>query len=179
MPAAHPLPVKLLVAGGVGITLATAAVGMLFAPANNGPASASPTQALFAPRNIDQFAAAPAAPGKVEDDRQNVAAFVDDWVRAWSGKDAGKYLSAYAPEFKPAHGMSRAAWEKQRRERLAKYKKIEIALANLTISAEKDTATVEFIQSFKADDYSESGVRKRLDLRLQDSRWVIVRETSG
>ncbi|MBI5430459.1 MAG: nuclear transport factor 2 family protein [Nitrosomonadales bacterium] len=179
LPATRPLPVKLLLAGGAGITLATAAIGMLLAPTDHAPANASPTQAMFAPKNIDQFATAPDTPVKGDEGRQNVATFVDGWVRAWSAKDVDKYLSAYAPEFKPAHGLSRPAWEKQRRERLAKYKKIEVALANLTIAAEKDTATVEFIQSFKADDFSESGLRKRLDLRLQDSRWVIVRETSS
>ena len=113
------------------------------------------------------------------DERQNIEAFVNSWARAWSAREADKYLSAYAPEFEPANGLTRAAWEKQRRHRLGKYKKIEITLSNLAVSVEKDVATAEFIQSFEADGFSETGLRKRLDLKQQGTRWMIVRETSS
>lgn len=104
--------------------------------------------------------------------------FVDRWVKAWSEKDLDKYLAAYAPEFEPPDGLTRADWEKQRRKRLGKFHKIEIHLSDLTTVLNEETATVEFVQSFNADGFSETGLHKRLELRLQDHRWMIRKEIS-
>lgn len=116
---------------------------------------------------------------KTIETRQAIASLVNDWAKAWAAKDADNYLSFYAPEFLPPRGLTRSAWEKQRRSRLGKYRQIEIALSDLTISLGEDKATAEFVQSFKADGFSETGLLKRLDLKLHGARWMIVKEISG
>ncbi len=108
--------------------------------------------------------------------KQNIKEFVESWARAWSEKDGEKYLSSYAPDFEPAPGISHSDWVKQRRLRLNKYKKIEVLLTNLKISEGKDTVEVEFLQTFKGDSFLEKDFHKRLIIKFQDSRWMIVKE---
>lgn len=152
---------KLLIAGVLGVALGGAAIGILFAPATN----TVPTEAIAE------------RPAPSPSNEQQVADFVNSWATSWETKEVNKYLSAYAPEFTPSNGLTHTAWEKQRRQRLKKYRRIEVTLADITVAVQGDSATVEFVQSFKADGFSESGLRKRLDLRRQDSRWLITAET--
>lgn len=164
---------KLLIIGGIVLVLAVATISVLF-------------ESLFSPASPIQQAAysdqpSPAATSQntAPDSQQKISAVVNDWAKAWAAKDTENYLSFYAPEFQPPHGLARSAWEKQRRSRLSKQRNIEIALSGLTVTMEKDTATAEFVQSYKADGFSEAGLHKRLDLKLHGARWLIVKETSG
>jgi len=113
------------------------------------------------------------------EEQRNITSSVKDWAKAWSDKNIDQYLVAYSPKFKPQDGLSRSAWVKQRKHRLAKYKWIEVTLSNLKVSVENETATAEFIQSFKSNKYSETGLLKRLELKKVNSRWLIVEEISG
>ncbi|MDO8264713.1 MAG: hypothetical protein Q7T21_16040 [Gallionella sp.] len=178
-PSANPISPWLLITGGIGFVLGAAAIGILFNPVKSVIIPALPMQKAASPTDSSQLPPVAASQNKANDGRQKVSAIVSDWAKAWAAKDADNYLSFYAPEFRPPHGLARSAWEKQRRNRLSRYRKIEIELSGLTVSLEKDTATVEFVQSFKADGFSETGLPKRLDLKLHGTRWMIVKETSG
>ena len=115
--AANPASRRRLIAGAIGVALGAAAIGILFDPIKNVLSSSLPAQAMATTETMEQFVPDASATNKTGDDRQNVAAFVDSWVKTWSAKDVDKYLSAYAPEFRPSNGLSRSAWEKQRRHR--------------------------------------------------------------
>lgn len=189
-PARNPGLNKRFVAGWMLASMATGFVlGMVVSGALYKPASPQFPSAQQAPsaatRTIRVAPVTPVQPTPAAADQNNnndkqkaVLKHVDNWVKAWSDKDLDNYLAAYAPEFQPPGGLTRPEWEKQRRQRLGKYSKIEIRLSDMQIMTEGDTATVEFIQSFKADGFSETGLRKRLELRQQGNRWLTVKETT-
>lgn len=172
---AKPVWHKLLVAGGAGFVLGMGAASALLYPV--GGASISAMQAQEAAKSVQSLDVA-SNPNSENNRQRQVALFIDGWIKAWSEKDLDNYLSAYAPEFEPPGGLTRSDWEKQRRKRLAKYHKIEIKLSRLTAISKGDAATVEFIQSFKADEFSETDLHKRLELRLHGDRWMIMKEIS-
>lgn len=187
----HPRPEKtgwkkLLAVGGVGFILGAGVNAVLH---NSGESTyysppvvqAEEMKELVKPAQAAspaQVASIEPSPSDEDIARQQVASSVDEWANAWSEQDLDRYLNAYAPEFEPPAGLTRAAWEKQRRQRLGKYQKIEIKLSEMVAVAKEDTATVDFVQSFAADSFSETGLHKRLELRRQGDKWKIVKEIS-
>lgn len=183
-PRTNPISSRLLFAGGISFVLGMTAIVILPKLGNREPATPVIAPALTVPETaVPAISNPPPAVAdnrdKTAETRQHVAATVNGWATAWAVKDADGYLSFYAPDFSPPRGMTRAGWEEQRRSRLRKYRKIEIALSGLTVSLAKDTAAAEFVQSFQADGFSEIGLRKRLDFELHGGHWMIVKETSG
>ena len=175
IPATNIALPRLSNAGWIIVALATATIAILFTSAKKSSPAATPAPQIATAKQTVPVNSEPVGTDK---NHPSVEAFVASWVKAWSTQDVEKYLSAYAPDFLPPHGLALPDWKTQRRHRLTKYRKIEIALTGLTVSVEKDTATVEFTQSFKGDNFYESGLRKRLDLRLKDSHWMITRESA-
>jgi hypothetical protein len=107
-----------------------------------------------------------------------VAATVANWAAAWSSQDVEGYLSHYAPDFRPARGLSREAWVAQRRERVARPSSIRVDIADLFVDVgTADTARAVFRQDYAADAYSDT-VIKTLSLRNVGGEWKILRETS-
>lgn len=126
---------------------------------------------------------APAAPGPREVDNTRahaVFAAVEAWARAWSAKDVTGYLAAYSPGFVPPDGLSRAAWEAQRRQRISAPKQISVSVAqrDLLLDPDHERATIMFMQTYRSDRFNGSSW-KVLDLRLEAGRWLIVAERSG
>ncbi|MDD5299373.1 MAG: outer membrane protein assembly factor BamE [Gallionella sp.] len=146
------------------------------------PVVAPPT---IVPPVVAKQAVEPEAPKPPEhkpvakaDPEADVLKSVQGWAAAWSAKNARGYLAAYAAEFKP-DGMSRAAWEKQRLDRIGKPKVIEVALSDINVSMEDDDhATVSFTQGYRSDNYRDR-VEKTLQLVNQSGRWLIAGEHVG
>ena len=138
------------------------------------PAKA-PAEAPKAPgrANPPAPAAAPAGDAKAE-----VAAAIADWARAWSGKDVKGYLAHYAPDFELPGGESRAAWEKQREERISRPKSIDVQAKVLSTQVSGSQATVKIRQSYKSDTL-KSHTTKTLRLEKAGDRWLIKQERTG
>lgn len=129
----------------------------------------------------------PAKPVKPEPAQPTKPAFKDDaagevlksvqaWAKAWSANDAERYLSFYATDFRTPGGEARGKWEASRRERLAKPKKIDVAVINPRVSVAADgRATVVFRQQYRSDALKTSG-EKTLQLVKRADRWLIQRE---
>ncbi len=100
------------------------------------------------------------------------------WAKAWSARDVKVYLSAYAKEFTPPSGLSRSAWEEERRQRISSKSSITVKLENLTVTASSNTAVAKFRQDYKANGLSVSS-RKTLDLVKNGEHWQIVKESTG
>lgn len=110
--------------------------------------------------------------------RERISAAVYDWSQAWQNQDVDAYLAAYAPEFDPAGGLSRDAWETQRRERVGSPDSIRVRVRNPDIQIINDErARVTFEQEYESDTYSDV-TNKVLDLRRSGDRWLILRETT-
>ncbi|MGH8516807.1 MAG: L,D-transpeptidase Cds6 family protein, partial [Panacagrimonas sp.] len=97
------------------------------------------------------------------------------WAKAWSSRDVDAYLTAYATEFRPEGGISRATWEAQRRDRITRPKRIRVGVVNPRMSALGDgRVRVIFRQEYESDSFSDT-VTKVLELR-DDGGWKILRE---
>jgi tetratricopeptide (TPR) repeat protein len=98
------------------------------------------------------------------------------WASAWSALSVEAYIGAYAPDFAPEDGGSRAEWEKQRRDRIKKATRIKVTASNPEItSLAADRARAYFVQNYESDTYSDH-VNKVLEFRNVDGRWLITRE---
>ena len=129
-----------------------------------------PAKPATAPKPATPAPAAPAATSGVE-------AAIAAWAAAWSNRDMDAYLAAYADDFSGA-GMTRTAWEAQRRTRITAPKRIEVRVSDLKIEQDGDTARATFRQAYRSDRLS-STVTKTLELAQQNGQWRIVGETSN
>ena len=106
-----------------------------------------------------------------------VAKAVETWANAWRTKNAGAYLNAYSAKFKP-EGMSKAAWVKQRKQRVgANPAEITLTLDKLSIAADAKKATATFAQHYASGKYSDDVV-KVLSFENVNGQWLIVKESA-
>ena len=102
---------------------------------------------------------------------------VQAWAEAWSGQDVQSYLGFYARGFRPARGLSRSAWERQRRTRVARPRFIRLELVFLEArSIDVGRGWAEFEQTYRSNSYGDR-VTKRLDLVWEGDDWKIERES--
>lgn len=126
-------------------------------------------------------AAAPLAPPKAIDNASEplppgVAAAVNGWAKAWSSKSVNGYLGYYAADFKPEGGLSRSAWEVQRRERVGRPAHIDVRVVGLAAAKGTDgTLRVSFTQVYKSESFSDQ-VSKVLEMKDSGSGFKITRE---
>lgn len=120
-------------------------------------------------------AAAVSATEAAPDPAPEIRALVETWRSAWSGKDATAYLAAYADDFAPLDGLSLAAWQAQRRERLGTPRQITVIVDRLEVEADGDRATARFLQHYRSGRLDEK-VIKRLALRRTPGGWKIAQE---
>lgn len=143
----------------------------------SGPPTTGPKRMATLPQNSTtkdrpKTSAAPLAPS------HGVQQVVEAWAKAWSQKNMVHYLAAYAPSFVPPGGISRKAWEQERRERIVSKGKIVVGLSKLTIQTNGNTAVVNFVQSYKADQLAVSS-HKTLQLIKRGDQWLITQESVG
>jgi len=103
---------------------------------------------------------------------------VQSWAQAWSQKNMVQYLGAYAPSFDPPGGLSRKAWEAERRSRIVSKSKIAVSLSKMSVQVKGNTATVGFVQNYKADQLAVSS-HKTLKLTKRGDQWLITHESVG
>jgi Flp pilus assembly protein TadD/ketosteroid isomerase-like protein len=121
----------------------------------------------------------PAAAKPPADASAEVLAAVNGWAQAWAKRDADRYLSYYAADFKVPGKESRAEWEKSRRARLGSAKTIRVGIGSpkVTMSG-SNGASVVFQQNYQSDTFKSSG-RKTLVMAKSDGGWKIREEKSN
>ena len=101
------------------------------------------------------------------------------WSRAWSAADVGGYLAFYAASFVPSRGLSRAAWERERRIRLTKPRSIAVEISDVRASfGDPREAEITFTQIYRSDLY-EDEVVKQLRFAWEDGHWKITAENEA
>ncbi|HYC45483.1 MAG TPA: tetratricopeptide repeat protein [Burkholderiales bacterium] len=141
-------------------------------PAAPAAAAKAPEPAKPAPAPAAQTAAAAKNPDEV-------LKSVNSWARAWASNDIPGYLSHYASDFQPPRGMSRSAWEAERKQRIAKPRKIEVQIDNPRVRFdEKNRAIVSFRQHYKSGALDVTS-NKTLVLVKNGDRWQIQQERVG
>ncbi|QJW83165.1 hypothetical protein HK414_03090 [Ramlibacter terrae] len=98
-------------------------------------------------------------------------------ARGREKRDVDAYLQSYGTAFAPAQG-TRAAREKKRQDVLSRAADVTIALEapEVKVTAPGE-ATVVFTQAYKSASYQDR-VRKTMNWRLVNGRWVIVSEAT-
>jgi hypothetical protein len=89
------------------------------------------------------------------------------------------YLGYYAKDFQTPAGESRAAWEKQRRERIgaAKTIKVNVSSPKVTVNG-ANQATVRFRQAYQSDTFKSTGNKTLVLVKGAEGRWQIQQEKS-
>jgi tetratricopeptide (TPR) repeat protein len=112
-------------------------------------------------------------------DNSEITTAVNNWAQAWSSQNVGKYLASYGSNFQPEKGLSRKAWEQQRRDRISRPSKINVDISNINItSTETTSATVRFKQSYRADS-KPIYTSKTLILKKDGNNWFIEQEIAN
>ncbi len=126
---------------------------------------------------VSVAASKPAQVAKPAVDQEAIITTLQGWAAAWSEQAPDVYLIFYADEYQP-DGMSRQAWEQQRRERLKSPEWIQIGLSNFKVEKlGNDEARVEMIQEYRASNYQDK-TRKLMRMRQTADGWRIVDEQS-
>lgn len=111
--------------------------------------------------------------------KKAILAAVGGWTAAWSAQHVDAFLAYYSSDFKPSDGLTWEEWVARRRSRFHKPGFITISVDQLKVEATSDaTARVEFIQTYKSDNYLDQ-VLKILDIRRENGDWKIYREHSS
>jgi len=101
---------------------------------------------------------------------------LNEWADAWARRDNEAYLAGYDADFVPSGGVSRAAWEKRKRQVLNAAKRIDLEIDSPVVERTGDAAaTVTFNQFYRSDSYRDAVV-KQLNMVERDGRWLIVEE---
>ena len=148
------------------------------APSAGTPGAATPASAPVTPAAAPAPVAAQAPATRPVDPTGDVTEALHAWVTAWARRDVPTYLEHYAQDFRPAAGLSRSAWQSQRRQRLSRGGELLISLSDVQVQVSGDKATARFVQSYRSDTLT-STEPKTLELIRRDGHWLILSEQTG
>ncbi|HEX2827923.1 MAG TPA: tetratricopeptide repeat protein [Burkholderiales bacterium] len=143
------------------------------APAKSAPEPRPEAKAAPEPKDT-----AKAAPAKAANGDADVMKAVNAWARAWASNDVPGYLSFYAPDFQTPKGMSRSAWEAERKARIQKPRKIEVDIDNPRVKMDGNKAVVSFRQHYHSGSLNVTSAKTLVMVRNGD-KWLIQQERSG
>ena len=104
-----------------------------------------------------------------------VTARVNDWASAWRHKDYDNYIKFYADKFAPEQPLSRAAWDKQRKTRLATSGKINLELTDIKVTCDGDKAKAEFAQDYSVTTYKLKKAKDSLGCEACNAKRVATK----
>ena len=109
---------------------------------------------------------------------QAVTQALQAWRSAWAERDVATYLQSYAPGFAPPKGLSRAAWEANRRNVIARSTGVSIGIDEIVVQhQDQDHATTVFRQAYRSASYRDQLV-KTIRWERINNRWLIVQEST-
>ena len=132
-------------------TLAAATVPATAAPVAN--TAAGPAAVVAASPAVSQAA------------KSEVDALLRSWATAWSRRDVPAYIATYSSDF-TGKTTNRAAWERERRERIASRSSIRVDLSDIDIQVTGDRAEARFRQRYESDTV-KSDDRKLMQLQRE------------
>lgn len=154
--------------------VATAAVAASAPPVTT--AALTPIQPVAAVSAASLPAASTTKPANHDEE---VLQIVQDWAAAWSANDVPKYLSFYAKNFKLSRHETRSSWEKQRQQRIAKPRSIQVSIAAAKVKTIDDNhASITFRQGYRSGSLKTSTL-KTLEMVKSGGKWQILEERTG
>ncbi|HDQ40717.1 MAG TPA: tetratricopeptide repeat protein [Desulfonatronum sp.] len=108
--------------------------------------------------------------------QQQMKSLLHEWAKAWANQDVSAYLSFYSSSFVPERGLSRQAWQEQRKTRVAAPPFINITLSEVTVTRQsQDLVQVHFSQHYRSNVINDQ-VRKEILFKKDNGQWRIIRE---
>jgi len=107
---------------------------------------------------------------------QAVRDFLEDWRRAWSGKDHNTYRAKYASDFVNSDNRTFEGWMTHKRNVAGNYRDIKVELKDLRIFRHRDVLVASFEQDYRGDQRFTSMGLKRLYLRPEGGGYKIIGE---
>ncbi len=125
---------------------------------------------------------------------------VNEWAASWRQKNYSEYVKFYSEKFTPQPPLTKSDWDKQRKDRLSIYGKVNLDLSNLKVTCDGEKAKAEFLQDYSVTTYVmkkekkpaagceicnakripvkgfADKVNKELDFERQINQWLIVKE---
>jgi hypothetical protein len=147
---------------------------------NPAPAPSGPTLNVAAvptplPAPVPLANTGSAEPAKTGNRTLEVNLTVAAWLKTWNKKDLDGYSSFYAPEFR-SKDMGRKEWMEDKAAKFSSGGEMKIAAKDVKITINPDaTATVVFVQKYRAGSYRDTGM-KQLILANQQGKWQITSE---
>jgi hypothetical protein len=100
----------------------------------------------------------------------------NNWAAAWSSRESNNYLAFYAKGFKTPAGTDRAAWEAQRKKRIADAKAILVEVADAKVKVLNIlNVSVNFRQNLRTGQQNTTS-RKTLLWVKENGQWQIAEE---
>ena len=112
-------------------------------------------------------------------EREGFLRQLEAWRADWESRDAGKYLSHYAPDFR-ASATDLAAWSAHKRKVNAAKRWIKVGLANVSVlraAGREGVIEVTFDQDYRSNNLSQRA-RKRQYWVEEGGRWKIAYEST-
>ncbi|OGA71822.1 MAG: hypothetical protein A3G81_27590 [Betaproteobacteria bacterium RIFCSPLOWO2_12_FULL_65_14] len=112
-------------------------------------------------------------------EREGFLRQLEAWRADWESRDAGKYLSHYAPDFR-AGATDLAAWSAHKRKVNAAKRWIKVGLANVSVlraAGREGVIEVTFDQDYRSNNLSQRA-RKRQYWVEEGGRWKIAYEST-
>lgn len=139
----------------------------------------APAPVVAAKEPVREPAKEPAKVAPPANNPEAVLKAVNSWATAWASNDVDAYLARYAPGFKTPDGEPRKIWEKERRARIAKPRKIEVRVEAPKVTFNDDNrATVTFRQHYRSNTLKVSASKKLVMVR-SGNQWLIQEELVG
>lgn len=139
------------------------------------PVVTAPTKAVEAPKPAVPVADKPSASAANSAD---VAKALNAWASAWSNKEVSAYLAHYALDFQTPGGLSRSAWELERKQRITKPGAIQVSIEKLNVKLAGETATATFRQNYRSASLKANST-KSVTMVHRDGKWLITHEQVG
>jgi len=115
---------------------------------------------------------------KAETVQQAAFAMLESWAQAWAAQKVDEYLGFYAESFQPPRGLSRPAWQRERRQRLTRPAWIKVELTDMKeLHSSPERVIVELVQGYQTPGYQDR-TRKQFILGLAGQAWRIEKEVS-
>lgn len=148
------------------------------APTGAAPVAANGAKPTVAP-SVVTAAVAAAAPSAETTPVQAVGEAMKAWVMAWSSKNLGAYLDAYAEGFTAPEGLPKKEWVAKRKATIERAKDIRIDINEVKVTPkdERHVATT-FRQSYTSANYKDVVLKTQDWEKGTDGKWRIVGETS-
>ena len=143
------------------------------APPVTTPAVTAPTKPVESPKPV-----VPKKPNVPAASSVDVAKALDAWANAWSNKDVSAYLAHYAHDFQTPGGLSRGAWELERKQRITKPGAIQVSIEKLDVKLVGETATATFRQNYRSASLKANST-KSVTMVQRDGKWLIKHEQVG